>query len=339
MSAELSAIAELVSAEEGLSTARACRRLGMSRSELLRALVMLSQPPAEGGLGLIERRQEAQRETLWLTESARMARQAMADTVTHRPLADHSGERFEAEGDTLTSQTVAEMLAEETPVALLFNGIPHVVMMCTPQDLEDFALGFALSEGIIERADELEIVESLQRDDGIAVHLAIPSARMAALDDRRRNLPGRSGCGMCGAETLSEAMRPVRRVSECAAITPQRLLRGFERLGSLQPLNQRSGSLHAAAALIGDELLVREDVGRHNAVDKVIGALARNDQSADALLVTSRASYELVHKAAQFGIGTLAAVSAPTALAVRLSRQAGMTLYAFARENRLTRYQ
>lgn len=245
------------------------------------------------------------------------------------------------------ASTVHESLAEETPVALLYNGLPHVVMMATPADLHDFAVGFSLSEGIVETADEVEVIDMLQRERGLALHLAIPSARFEALQTRRRTLVGRTGCGLCGAEALEDAVRPVRRVAAAASVTRARLSAAFARLEASQPLNDACGALHAAAALPpaahgasgrSSALLVREDVGRHNALDKVIGALARNGSQAEALLVTSRASYELVHKAAEAGVAVLAAVSAPTAHAVRLAEAAGLTLVGFAREERMTVY-
>lgn len=250
------------------------------------------------------------------------------------PLAQVSARCLDREGERESQET----LAEETPVALLFNAAPHAVMMATPLDLEDFALGFALTEGIVEHADELQVVDVLPRERGIALHLAIPSTRFEALETRRRNLAGRSGCGLCGAETLEQAVTPIRSVTPRDAVDPSRLRRAFAALAERQVLNRDCGGLHAAAALCGDELIVREDVGRHNALDKVVGALARAAGRADALLLTSRASYELVHKAAAANIGTLAAMSAPTAFAVRLAQQAGLTLYAFAREDRITRY-
>lgn len=250
------------------------------------------------------------------------------------PLSDHAALRLD--GDRV--QSMRETLAEETAVALLFNGEPQVVMMATPADLEDFARGFALSEGIVERVDEVQVIEVLSREHGIAVHLAIPGTRFEALATRRRNLVGRSGCGLCGAETLADAIRPVRTVPSGAPVTAAALRDAFARLAQSQPLNRECGALHAAAALCGDDLIVREDVGRHNALDKAIGALARADRRAQALLVTSRASYELVHKTAQAGIGILAAVSAPTAYAVRLAEEAGLTLIGFARGARMTVY-
>ena len=250
------------------------------------------------------------------------------------PLVEHVAQRL----DTDRRVEVRERLAEETPIALLFNGEAHVVMMATPQDLEDFAFGFALSEGIVADAAELQLIEALPRGPGIALHLAIPAPRFEALQARRRQLPGRSGCGLCGAETLEQAITPVRRVTSGKGVVPDRLRRGFTLLAARQTLNRDCGGLHAAAALCEDELIVREDVGRHNALDKVLGALARAGRRAEAVLLTSRASYELVHKAAAMDIGTLAAMSAPTAHAVRLAQQAGLALYAFAREERITRY-
>ena len=236
------------------------------------------------------------------------------------------------------ASAVRETLAEETPVALLYNGVPHVVMMATPLQLEDFAVGFSLTEGIVESAGEIEVVDVLRRERGLAVHLSIPPARFDALQARRRTLVGRTGCGLCGAEALDDAVRPVRHVAAGTGVSPQRISAAFARLGTLQPLNAECGALHAAAALVGEELLVREDVGRHNALDKVVGALARDGRRAEAMLVTSRASYELVHKTAEAGIPVLAAVSAPTAYAVRLATEAGLTLIAFARDDRMTVY-
>ncbi len=250
------------------------------------------------------------------------------------PLVEHVAQRLDADGRV----ELRERLAEETPIALLFNGEAHVVMMATPQDLEDFAFGFALSEGIVADAAELQLIEALPRGPGIALHLAIPSPRFEALQARRRQLPGRSGCGLCGAETLEQAITPVRRVTSGKQVAPDHLRRGFTLLAARQTLNRDCGGLHAAAALCDNELIVREDVGRHNALDKVLGALARAGRRAEAVLLTSRASYELVHKAAAMDIGTLAAMSAPTAHAVRLALQAGLALYAFAREERITRY-
>lgn len=233
----------------------------------------------------------------------------------------------------------AETLAEETPVALVYNGRPHAVMMATPADLDDFALGFTLTEGIAEHAGEVEIVDRLHTPHGISLQMLIPQARFDALGGRERSLTGRTGCGLCGAGTLEAAIRPVRRVPQAAVLDAAPLLQAFAALEARQPLNAAAGSVHAAALLAEDgELYVREDVGRHNAIDKAAGMLARAAARPRALLVTSRASYEVVHKAAQIGCPVVAAISAPTALAVRLAEEAGMTLIGFARRTRMTLY-
>ena len=306
------ALLALVAAEPGVSAARACKRLGLSRSELQRWLTML-------GPDAVRIDDDGERQTLWPASPALACVEAL---------------RLDAGA----ARRVPEMLAEETPVALLYNGVPHVVMMATPLDLEDFAIGFSLTEGVVDAVSEVQVVDVLQRERGLALHLSIPSARFEALQERRRTLVGRSGCGLCGAEALDSAVREVRRVERAVRVSASRISAAFEHLASAQPLNAECGALHAAAALVGDALRVREDVGRHNALDKVIGAMAREGEVADALLVTSRASYELVHKSAQAGVPVLAAVSAPTAYAVRLAHAAGLTLVAFARGDRMTVY-
>ncbi|NGY04126.1 formate dehydrogenase accessory sulfurtransferase FdhD [Solimonas terrae] len=232
-----------------------------------------------------------------------------------------------------------ETLADETPIALVYNGRSHAVMMATPGDLDDFAYGFTLAEGIVDDVGEIEIVDRLYTAHGISLQMLIPQRRYDRLRDRERNLTGRTGCGLCGAATLEAAMRPIRRVTSTAAIATERLPDAFARLIAAQPLNDRSGALHAAALIMSDgPMLVREDVGRHNAVDKALGAAAMHRDRPRALLVTSRASYEVIHKAAQRNCPVVAAVSAPTALAVRFAEEAGITLIGFARGNRMTVY-
>ncbi|HJU07304.1 MAG TPA: formate dehydrogenase accessory sulfurtransferase FdhD [Rhodanobacteraceae bacterium] len=240
-----------------------------------------------------------------------------------------------------------DQVIEETPVALLYNGVPYAVMMATPCDLDDFALGFALSEGIIERAEEFEPIDCLRNEHGISLQGLIPQVRFEALETRKRNLSGRSGCGLCGVESLTEAVRPVARVQSNARFETAAIERGLQLLAQLQPLNERSGGVHAAGYAHANGILVREDVGRHNALDKLIGGLARG-ANADAsaawraqtgfLAITSRASYEIVHKAAAAGIAVVAAISAPTSLAIRLAEEAGITLIAFARANAMNVY-
>jgi formate dehydrogenase accessory protein FdhD len=241
-------------------------------------------------------------------------------------------------GSTTSTQT--ECIAEEVPVALAYNGLSHVVMMATPADLDDFALGFSLSEGIIGRAGELQDVECMASSTGITLDLRIPESRFHALKQQRRNLTGRTGCGLCGQESLAAAIRPVVTVHHRLRTHPAAIADALRNLADHQPLNQQTGAVHAAAFARHGALAVREDVGRHNALDKLIGALARADIPAEEgfLLISSRASYEMVHKAAAAGIGLLAAISAPTGLAIQLADQAGLTLIGFAREGRMTVY-
>jgi formate dehydrogenase accessory protein FdhD len=236
------------------------------------------------------------------------------------------------------SERALDRVAEEEPVALTYQRTPHVVMLTTPADLEDLGVGFTLTEAVVERPDEIKSVE-LVRDGGrYEVRIGIAGARFAALLERQRNLTGRTGCGLCGAETIEQAIRHPAPVGSGPAITLPELHQALAELQSRQALNSQTGSVHAAAwALPGKGIqLVREDVGRHNALDKVIGALVRSgtDCSAGYLLITSRASYEMVQKAATVGVALLAAVSAPTALAIRLAEEARVTLIGFARAHR-----
>ncbi len=235
---------------------------------------------------------------------------------------------------------VTEELAAEVPVAMQYNGRPHAVMLATPTDLEDFAYGFALTERIVAAVDELTLTDTRWTDHGVALEMLIPATRAAALLNRDRNLTGRTGCGLCGTATLEAAIRPVRHVeAEPVALTASEVWAGMQRLSALQPFNSASGAVHAAALLSADgSLTVREDVGRHNAIDKAVGAVMRQGLRPHSLLVTSRASYEVVHKAAEVGCTLVAAISAPTALALQLAQEAGVTLVGWTREPRLTVY-
>lgn len=241
------------------------------------------------------------------------------------------------DGDALF---VTETLAAEMPVVLQFNGRPHAVMMATPADLEDFALGFSLTEGIIRRAGEFTLAGQTWQAHGVVLEIHIPETRFALLATRERSLTGRTGCGLCGTSTLEAAIRPVKRVdADVVRLAARTVHEGMQRLATLQPLNDASGALHAAAVLSGNgNFTVREDVGRHNAIDKAAGAVMRAGGKPHGLLVTSRASYEVVHKAAEIGCNLVAAISAPTALAVQLARDAGITLVGWARPPRLTLY-
>ncbi len=229
-----------------------------------------------------------------------------------------------------------DMVAEEVPVALEYNGISHAVMLASPTDLEDFALGFSLSEGILAHPSELFDCEVSNVENGIRVQMRIASGRFVLLKERRRNLTGRTGCGLCGAETLQQAIRHPARGASHAMFSAASIYAGLDAMQLRQSLQRHTGATHAAAWLAADGQItvVREDVGRHNALDKLIGALAKEriDFSSGAVLITSRASYEMVQKVATLGIGFLAAVSAPTGLAIRLAEETNVTLLGFVRQ-------
>lgn len=236
-------------------------------------------------------------------------------------------------GEVIQSQN--DEIVEEVPVALVYNGQPHVVMLATPLDLEDFALGFSLTEGIVASAAEVSSVRVHMRSEGIEVRMRIPAERFEALPGKERNLTGRTGCGLCGSATLRQAVRHPPPVGEGVRVEVTDLRRTLQELGARQTLNSLTGAVHAAAwAVPGAGIqAVREDVGRHNALDKLIGVLAKTrvDCRRGFVVVTSRASYEMVQKCASAGIAFMAAISAPTGLAIRLAEETGFTLVGFAR--------
>jgi FdhD protein len=229
-----------------------------------------------------------------------------------------------------------DVLAVEVPVALEYNGISHAVMLASPADLDAFALGFSLTEGIIREPSEFYGCEVETTGHGHLVHIEIATERFLALKARRRNLAGRTGCGLCGTEALDQVVRTMAPVTHRHAVDPALLMAGMRTMHGLQPLQHSSGATHAAAWMNdgGEVVCVREDVGRHNALDKLIGALVKSDTdfSRGTLLITSRASVEMVQKAASMNIGAMAAISAPTSLAVTLAKQAGVTLIGFMRD-------
>ena len=228
-------------------------------------------------------------------------------------------------------------IAEECAVALSYNRVSHAVMMASPADLEDFALGFSLNEGILGGPEQVEELEVVVADGGIELRMWIDPARMGVLDRRRRRMAGPSGCGLCGLESLSDAVRPPPRVGEGRAVRVEDVFAAAASLYPAQVLNHATRAVHAAgfwrpgAGLVA----VREDVGRHNALDKLAGALARAGEAAadGVLLMTSRVSVELVQKAAVLGASVLVAVSAPTALALRVAEAAGITVVGVARQD------
>ena len=239
-------------------------------------------------------------------------------------------------------QPVEDAVIEEAPVALFYNNAPHVVMLATPLDLEDFALGFSLTEGIIAAADELSFTEAYHREDGIELWLRIPPERFAQLAHKERNLTGRTGCGLCGAATINQAVRHPAPVGKGVTVPVLALRQALQELGGYQVLNNQTGAVHGAAWVSPETGIqfIREDVGRHNALDKLIGALvkANADLNQGFVIVTSRASFEMVQKCASVGISFMAAISAPTGLAIRLAEETGLTLLGFARGDRHTVY-
>jgi FdhD protein len=236
-----------------------------------------------------------------------------------------------------------DWLADEVPVALIFNGISHAVMLATPLDLEDFALGFGLTEGLLEREDELYGVEVQPDPAGLRVEMDVSSACFARLKDRRRSMAGRTGCGLCGTESLEQVEPPLPVLKACTTpLSPPAIAAALRAMPTHQHLQQRTGATHAAAWCLPDGTvrLVREDVGRHNALDKLVGAMvaARIDPRDGFACITSRASVEMVRKAVTAGITALVAVSAPTARAVHTARTAGLALAGFARRDELVLY-
>lgn len=240
------------------------------------------------------------------------------------------------------STSGSENVIEETPVAIVYNRIPHVVMMATPLDLEDFALGFSITEELIPSRADLLDVRVERYSQGVELNVTVTESCEAVITGRSRRLAGRTGCGICGADSIAAVVRPVHRVPAGGPISPAAIHRAFEVLGDHQVLNQASGAVHAAgwATRDGSILLAREDVGRHNALDKLVGAVLRAglDATEGFVVVTSRASFEMVQKATLLGAPLLAAISGPTGLAVRLATEAGLTLVGFARGDRLTVY-
>lgn len=235
-----------------------------------------------------------------------------------------------------------EKIVDEVPVGLVYAGDLFAVMLATPTDLEDFATGFSLSEGIVGSAGELSITSIDELADGVRIRMELPVERLAALLRRKRNLMGGSGCGRCGTDSFAETLRPLDPIRSTARIAPDAIRRAMAALPSRQSLNRETGAVHAAgfARADGQLVAVREDVGRHNALDKLIGFLARQgiDPTGGFVVVSSRCSFEMVHKTAAAGIPLIAAISAPTSLCVGFAGTVGVGVVAFVREGRFTVY-
>ena len=268
------------------------------------------------------------------------------DTSDHAGLARAPVTSFRRARVTSTD----DWLVDEVPVALVFNGISHAVMLASPTDLEDFARGFAFSEGLLSGPKELygidvfEVGSGVNR--GIEVRLDVAGAAEFRLKERRRNLAGRTGCGLCGTESLDQVLRPLPALTRRIAIAPSAVEAALKGMADAQPIQRASGSAHAAAwcDVDGRVRLVREDVGRHNALDKLIGALATGgvdavpDPREGFVAITSRASVEMIQKTVMAGVSVLVAVSAPTALAARLADEHGLALAGFARGSDFVAY-
>ena len=238
------------------------------------------------------------------------------------------------------ADATARRIAEEVPVALAYNNVVQAVMMATPQDLEDFAWGFSLTEGIVADPDEIVSVAVRAVADGTEIHVTVEDEATARAASRERKLVGRTSCGLCGVTSLAQAVVAPRAVGRRLRVAHAALETALAALPDFQPLNRETHAVHAAAwaAPDGRILLAREDVGRHNALDKLIGAMARGhvDPAHGFCVITSRCSYEMVQKAMMIGVEMLVAVSAPTGWALRLAEAAGMTLVAVARADSQT---
>jgi FdhD protein len=228
-------------------------------------------------------------------------------------------------------------IPEETAVAFTYDGGSYAVMMATPQNLEDFALGFSITERLVSAPSDIRQLDIVEHDAGIELRMWLTEPHAAALSERRRYIAGPTGCGLCGIESLDEAVRPPLRVRDGKTFTPADIMRALDMLGPRQELNRLTRAVHAVAFWRPESGLVavREDVGRHNALDKLAGALLRDNVPAGsgAVLLTSRVSVEMVQKTAAIGAPLIVAVSAPTALAVRTADAAGITLVAVARSD------
>lgn len=242
------------------------------------------------------------------------------------------------------ARPVGDALVDEVPVALVFNGISHAVMLATPTALEDFALGFGLTEGLLAGPHELYDLDRRDTADGIELHLQVSAACEHRLKARRRAMAGRTGCGLCGTESLAQVRQVLPPAARRGAVqvAPAALARALHELRAAQLLSHVTGAAHAAAwcDMEGHARLVREDIGRHNALDKLVGAMVRAQVPAAEgfIAVTSRASFEMVQKTAMAGAAMLVAVSAPSALAVRVAAEAGVALAGFARGDDFVAY-
>jgi len=229
----------------------------------------------------------------------------------------------------------SRLIPEETAIALTYNGGTYAVMMGTPKDLRDFAIGFSLSEGVVQSPEDISSLDIIHLDDGIELRMWLAPAKAELINERRRHIAGPTGCGICGIDSIAEAVRPAAVVPRGRSFAPAEIMTAMASIAPLQAINIETRAVHAAAFWTPGRGIValREDVGRHNALDKLAGALAQSNVSANEgmVLLTSRVSVEMVQKAAAMGVPLISAVSAPTALAVRMAERSGITLVAIAR--------
>ena len=233
-----------------------------------------------------------------------------------------------------------DTLAKEVPVALVYNDIAHTVMMCSPRDLEDFAMGFSLTEGIIDKPADIYGIDIEEVCNGMEARIELATRCFVALKDHRRTLTGRTGCGICGAEQIQQVYKNIKKLDRTLTLNVRQFDTCLQQLYEAQELGKQTGSTHAAAffSAEGKLLAIREDVGRHVALDKLLGWHAKADKPQGFIVVTSRASYEMVQKTVSCGIEMLVAISAATDLAVQMAEQYNLTLVGFAREGRATIY-
>jgi len=233
-------------------------------------------------------------------------------------------------------------VAEEVPIAVVYNGRPYTVVMGSPLDLEDLGVGFSVTEGVVTHADALERVDVVRASHGIEIQIELSSTDAERLAERSRTLVTRTSCGLCGIESIRDALRIPEPLGHTLDVDTDALWLASHELTKRQPLNNETHTVHAAAwaTMYGEITLVREDVGRHNALDKLLGALARSATPVrnGFVVVTSRASYEMVQKSAVFGVELLAAVSRPTGLAIRFAQQTGLTLVGLLRGHSAVAY-
>ena len=243
-------------------------------------------------------------------------------------------------GNSITVSEKQDSLAKEVPVALVYNGISHTVMMCSPRDLDDFAMGFSLTEDIINKPADIYGIDIEEVCNGIEARIELATRCFVALKDHRRTLTGRTGCGICGAEQIQQVYKNIAKLDRTLTVNAAQLDSCLQKLYDAQELGKQTGSTHAAGffSIAGELLAIREDVGRHVALDKLLGWHAKAGKPRGFLLVTSRASYEMVQKTVSCGIEMLIAMSAATDLAVQMAEQYDLTLVGFAREGRATVY-